>query len=173
MNKLCKGCNTEKSLDNFYANHKQKDLKYNKCIPCVTKMNKEYRDNNKEKTRKLSLDYYYKKGREKRQENKDQINKTYRERKRHMRYKIKKYFNLTLDEYNQMFIERDNKCDICNNPESAKHQNGKTRALALDHCHETGKIRGLLCTSCNRGIGLLKDNITLLENAVEYLRKFK
>lgn len=54
-------------------------------------------------------------------------------------------------------------CSICKKPADA------LKALALDHCHETGKIRGLLCTKCNMGLGLFDDDVTKLKAAIEYL----
>lgn len=45
------------------------------------------------------------------------------------------------------------------------------RALAVDHCHQTRKLRGLLCGSCNRGIGLLGDSVERMEAALSYLKK--
>jgi hypothetical protein len=55
-------------------------------------------------------------------------------------------------------------CDICQQAERLK------RALCIDHCHKTGKFRGLLCATCNRAIGLLKDSPDLLRRATEYLQ---
>ena len=46
------------------------------------------------------------------------------------------------------------------------------RKLGIDHCHETGKIRGLLCDNCNKGIGNLQDDIEILNNAIKYLRQY-
>lgn len=56
-----------------------------------------------------------------------------------------KKFGLTLEVYNQMFTNQEGKCKICNN-----HQSELRSALAVDHCHTTGEIRGLLCGNCNR-----------------------
>lgn len=55
-------------------------------------------------------------------------------------------------------------CEICDNPPS-----GRTKALALDHDHKTGKFRGWLCSSCNQGLGRFKDNPELLTRAATYL----
>lgn len=58
-------------------------------------------------------------------------------------------------------------CAICGNPETDK----RNHRLAVDHCHETDKIRGLLCKSCNIGLGMFKDNTNNLTRAVAYLRE--
>jgi hypothetical protein len=82
--------------------------------------------------------------------------------------KLKKRFGITLEQFNQMYIVQNGKCLICDATES-----NLGHRLAVDHCHITGKIRGLLCKSCNVGIGHLKDNIETLKRAIKYLEKFK
>lgn len=77
--------------------------------------------------------------------------------------KYKKY-NITEKEYNYLFILQEGKCKICK-----KHQNTLNKKLAVDHCHTTNKVRGLLCCSCNLALGLFKDNYTFLKNAIKYL----
>jgi len=84
--------------------------------------------------------------------------------------KLKKAYGITLDQYNNMLSKQDGKCMICLSDNSGFYQN-KKKAFAVDHCHTTGKIRGLLCSDCNTGIGLLKENIDLLNNAIKYLNK--
>jgi len=84
------------------------------------------------------------------------------------RYSLKKNYNLTESEYLSILKEQNGVCLIC-------QQNGhlKSGRLAVDHCHLTGKIRGLLCTRCNAAIGLLNDNISLLKKAIKYLEGSK
>jgi hypothetical protein len=84
--------------------------------------------------------------------------------------KLKKAYGITLDQYNDMLSKQDGKCMICQSDNNGFYNN-KPKAFAVDHCHTTGKIRGLLCGDCNAGIGLLKDNIDLLNNAIKYLNK--
>ena len=83
--------------------------------------------------------------------------------------RLEKTFGITLEEYNRMHDAQDGKCAICGEPETAK-RNGKTRWLAVDHCHDSGRVRGLLCGTCNPMIGYAKDNIEILEKAIAYLR---
>lgn len=84
------------------------------------------------------------------------------------KYNLNKKFNLTIEQYNSILISQNNTCAICG--VDAKLQNKK---LAVDHNHSTGNIRGLLCSSCNTGIGLLKDDIKVLNSAIKYLHKYK
>ena len=83
---------------------------------------------------------------------------------------LKKEFGITLDEYNGMLENQGGVCAICGNPERTRHNNSdRIRNLAVDHCHETGKVRGLLCTSCNQGLGNFRDNPDYLAKAISYL----
>jgi hypothetical protein len=70
-------------------------------------------------------------------------------------------YGLTEEEYNNMVLSQNNVCVICNKPSS--------RTLHIDHDHVTGKVRGLLCSNCNLGIGLLQEDLTILNRAIEYL----
>lgn len=79
-------------------------------------------------------------------------------------------FGLSLEDYNQMLEAQGGVCAICRQPETHK-RNGRLKALAVDHHHGSGKIRGLLCSDCNTGIGKLKDDPKILFAAAEYLRK--
>ncbi len=78
--------------------------------------------------------------------------------------KYKKY-NITTKEYNFLFNIQDGRCKICNT-----HQTLLNKKLVVDHCHKTGHVRGLLCNSCNSGLGFFKDNRRSLERAIEYLK---
>lgn len=76
---------------------------------------------------------------------------------------LKKHHSLSMEEYRILEDLQDGKCGICGS-------DGGRNRLVVDHDHETGAIRGLLCTSCNRGIGIFEDDPELLERAVQYLR---
>ncbi len=77
-------------------------------------------------------------------------------------------YKITLQDYADMFEQQNGVCAICGFPESVM-QKGKRQNLAVDHCHKTGKVRGLLCHQCNKGIGNLKDDLDLLASATSYL----
>ncbi len=74
-------------------------------------------------------------------------------------------FGLTALDYDKMFEEQKGLCGICNKPNTA------IKNFHIDHCHTTGKVRGLLCSKCNLGIGYFDDNNTYLQNAIKYLNK--
>ncbi len=86
---------------------------------------------------------------------------------------LKKYFNLSLEQYNVMLENQDGKCAICNKEENILHHSTKIPgSLCVDHDHKDGKTRGLLCSMCNFGIGYFKDSKQLLIKAIKYLDKY-
>lgn len=79
-------------------------------------------------------------------------------------------YGITRDQFKQMLTNQKGVCAICGEPETQiDKRTGNVRQLAVDHCHTTGKVRGLLCTHCNHGIGKFKDKIDLLQKAINYL----
>lgn len=70
------------------------------------------------------------------------------------------------EDYESLYNKQAGCCAICGNHASQFASN-----LAADHCHTTGKLRGLLCGSCNRSLGYFKDNVNLLLNAIDYLKR--
>ena len=69
---------------------------------------------------------------------------------------------LSYKEYQQLLLRQKGKCKICGGISNGKR-------LSIDHDHQTGKIRGLLCDNCNFGLGWFKDNIEVLKRAISYL----
>lgn len=87
---------------------------------------------------------------------------------------FKRKYGITIEEYNKKLEEQNFICEICGNKEtSTDGKNGSTRKLAIDHCHNSLKIRGLICNRCNTTLGKVKDNIELLEKMKQYLIKHK
>jgi hypothetical protein len=96
-----------------------------------------------------------------------EFNKKRKEANREIYYK--KRYNITLEEYNKMLILQNSQCGICKISESEiKH--GRNKYFAVDHCHTTGKVRGLLCYKCNCILGFINDNTEHLVNAIKYLK---
>lgn len=75
---------------------------------------------------------------------------------------LRKQFGIGLDEYTALLDAQHGVCAICSRIDPV-------RSLAVDHCHTTGKVRGLLCRDCNQGLGLYQDNIERLKRAADYL----
>ena len=82
--------------------------------------------------------------------------------------KLRNKYGLEISDYNEMFSLQNGCCAICN-----KHQSECAKTLNVDHCHETGAIRKLLCTNCNSMLGHAKDNIDILKEGIKYLEKYK
>jgi Recombination endonuclease VII len=92
----------------------------------------------------------------------------YKDKERRRAYQrnfdLKRNYGITIDDYNQMFIDQRGCCAICETPQ---YQTNKR--LHVDHDHVTGKVRGLLCHNCNLTLGRLKENIDVLRKAIRYL----
>lgn len=79
------------------------------------------------------------------------------------RKNLKNRYALSVDQYNTMLQQQNNKCAICKEIFSSK--------ICVDHNHTTGKVRSLLCTPCNVGLGFFKENAETLTKAIEYLKE--
>jgi hypothetical protein len=77
--------------------------------------------------------------------------------------RLKREFGITVDDYEVLFKKQNGRCAIC------RGKPLKNKNLCIDHCHETGAIRGLLCFNCNTGLGHFRDNMNLLNSAQKYL----
>lgn len=87
-------------------------------------------------------------------------------------WNVRTKFGITGAEYDRMFKEQDGKCAICRQPEtSIDPRNGRPKALAVDHDHRTGDVRGLLDVRCNRVLGYARDDVEILRAAIAYLER--
>lgn len=80
-------------------------------------------------------------------------------------YNFKYHYGITLEEYETLLIQQGNSCAICLKP----HGEDGIDRLYVDHCHSTGKIRGLLCFKCNTALGHFNDDAHLVEKALGYI----
>ena len=117
----------------------------------LIKYDREYKKNNKEEIKNNRKKYHVK--------NSLKISQQVRA------VKLKRRYGITKEQYNLILAGQDFKCAIC-----GKEYNWNKK-LDVDHDHNTGKIRGLLCGNCNRGLGLFKDNKLIIKNAINYLNK--
>ncbi len=144
--KLCRGCKRNIPRDQFDSRRAQR------CIKCLANRT----------PRQLVMAKYEKNHRRR--------NREYRR----MQGLVRRY-GITPKQYQDMHDRQSGTCAICRKPETStfkdKHRHKAVKPLAVDHCHKTGKVRGLLCSRCNRAIGLFEDNAELLAEASEYVKK--
>lgn len=142
--KRCSGCHQEKDLSAFpFSSYRRKDGSRNYaswCRACYVTAASRYQKEHPEKAREWGS-------------------------KKHRRRK----YGLSQDQYEAMVLAQRGLCGICQEPETHITRGGHPGQLAVDHCHVTGKIRGLLCFRCNVALGKFRDNPTYLKNAMVYL----
>lgn len=80
-------------------------------------------------------------------------------------HQLKTHYGITQAHYDAMLAAQGNKCGICGDDPK--------ETLCVDHCHSSGKVRGLLCRKCNTGLGCFKDDLSLFGSAVRYLEKWR
>ena len=81
-------------------------------------------------------------------------------------YQLFHKFGLTRTKYNELLSKQDGCCAICGSTDSGSKNKGQ---FSVDHCHTSEKVRGLLCTRCNTGLGSFQDNPEFLQSAISYL----
>lgn len=153
--KKCALCKVLLSVDSFPKNKTTKDGLSYYCKECAVKKTMESRSREKIKDPSTGKTVYSRK----------HVEYAVNSKEYHRNLILKKKYGITLSEYNNLVLEQDHKCAICKIPVS-----NLPKTLDVDHCHITGKIRGLLCGKCNMGIGYFKDDTTLLEAAIKYLQ---
>lgn len=168
LTKKCSVCSEVKSREEFYVAKNTKDGNRSSCKPCNNKQAREWAANNKDKIRQRSKERYkenplkQKVAQEKwRRDNPEQYSKIQRNTK------LKLNYGIDLEEYDRMLDRQEGKCLICSGTDS---NSTNTDNLYVDHCHKTNKVRGLLCSHCNSGLGMFKDSIESLERAIQYIK---
>lgn len=147
--RICSRCKEVKDLSHFYTNPQQVYGYHNICLSCCSLYASErYRKKYPEDKRRKRL-----------------VSKRSWQRS----YAFRTKFGITVEDYKRMEQEQNGACAICcRGPEGEDtYRHGKS--LAVDHNHDTGEIRGLLCDLCNRGAGQFKDNSQLLQKAAHFM----
>lgn len=127
---------------------------------------KEYRKLNSERRKELNRTHY-----SNNQEHYAQRSKIWRLENplKTRNYTLKHRHRITLDHYNIMLMNQNNKCKICRKEEIVIDSRTKQpKRLSVDHNHKTGKIRGLLCDRCNLSLGRLDEDIEIMKNMINY-----
>ena len=170
----CSKCHHERPPEMFSKSSNTKDGLRRWCKLCE----KEYRHNNRDRYRAYTTEWNNK-NRERARQTRNEWRKKNRDRV--YSYELKSVYGISLEIYEQILANQGGRCAICRKEETVKYKNGTIRRLALDHDHaccptktSCGKcIRGLLCYICNTTLGKLNDDVSILENAIEYLTKTK
>ncbi len=175
--KICNRCNLLKN--DFNKDASKHDGLYTICKECKKKSDnsplaigrrRRYQQNNKEKAKlycannKERINKNKIKYREKHKENIAKYQKEYRQnnKSKQRKYNLKKYHNMTVEQYEKMLDNQSGLCDICK----------EVKQLVVDHNHKTGKVRSLLCRNCNTGLGSFYENISILTNAIKYIERY-
>lgn len=161
----CASLINPQSEENFALDRRRPDGLTPHCKSCL----KKYRDENKQQRNEV-IKEWRKNNSEKLREYSLKKNALEHTKKRMQRYRLKKRYGITTDYWNQMLIKQDNKCGICRiDMKTFVNNIPRETVLHVDHDHVTGKIRGLLCSTCNKLLGLAKENPVFLRVAASYL----
>ena len=151
----CSTCKIEKNSSEFHNSRKLSESKSVRCKICANSATKKTYHKHLEKSRNKARNYR-------------NFNP---EAGRNAKFKSK--YGITLDIYREMLVVQNSLCAICHLPETEKDgKAGRIKLLSVDHSHKTGKVRGLLCASCNKGLGLFEDSEQMLRSAAAYLDRF-
>jgi hypothetical protein len=178
--KKCTTCKSDKPLSE-YRKDKSRTSGYSpSCNDCNKEAQRRWYQNNKAKAKTkakvryaANKDAINKKRKEKHSANPDVIRKQKRDHYRNNKDKHREYAwraagmkDMTVARYDKMLDEQDGCCAICKT-----HHSELSRKLSVDHDHVTGVVRSLLCDNCNRAIGYLKESVTIMQSAINYLNK--
>jgi Recombination endonuclease VII len=145
--KRCNKCGTSKELAQFHKHRGYRDGHISVCKACRRDYNDSVRDRRNEWVR----------GWRKQNPDKQQT------------YRLKTDYGISFEEYTEILAQQGGVCKICRQPEQLKTKNGKVKLLAVDHDHETDKIRGIICNGCNRAIGYIFNDPSIARAIAEYL----
>lgn len=169
--KKCYLCQKLLPTASYYANRSKKDGMATECKSC-----------NKVKNSKRYYKYrekYLLEMKENYQKRKHLVSKANKNRRKSdpdyfKNNKLRSEFGIGLIEYRALSQTQKYRCAICGSKETViDKRTGQPRSLAVDHCHKTDKVRGLLCMGCNQGIGNMKESVEILSSASKYLLRHK
>lgn len=163
--KTCGKCGETKPLSKFRADARMRSGYRNTCVPCVYAQRKEWRTTPEGKAKVAALAKHWREETEQGRAYWYERSQTLQAKRDSEKDSVVPYQPLSYEEYKRRLSEQGGVCGICNMPPDRKR-------LALDHCHKTGKSRGLLCCRCNFALGYLNDSTDLLKAAIHYLLSF-
>lgn len=165
--KICTKCKTDKLDEDFYKHKYVKSGLSSQCKKCTSDYGHENKDRINERRRNDG-----------RKDIRNEQSRKWRETTHGKMITkdivLKKRYNISLIEYNELLKNQDYKCAVCLSPEtSIDKRTGKLRELSVDHNHYTGEARGLLCRSCNTALGSLKENEDIIYSLLNYIKSKK
>lgn len=157
--KKCSRCGEEKPHSEFYQDKARKDGLYPSCKPCSRAAKKASNERARER---LGEEAYQ----ERRRGYVSRYRERHPERVRELDRKhfLKGKYGITPADYERMLAEQGGTCRVCGDPPT-------TKLLAVDHNHETGAVRGLLCSRCNTALGLLRECPQRAARIIHYIRE--
>jgi len=187
MTKFCNTCKQEKPIEAFSIHRKNRDGRNTRCKECNNKSSRAWHATHKEHIREYGRAY-----RIAHPENIRRLKRLYRQRhpgrasaqckaairkkwdtKYHperWRYWLKQKYGITEEQFDALVRKQKNKCAICKN---GQRQGPRRPNLCVDHCHNSKRLRGLLCFQCNVMLGAAKDSIKTLRAAIRYLKEYE
>ena len=171
--KKCYACQLEKDLSNFYIRTDNGKKSYRgMCKDCELIKSVLWKKNNKEKSNKTAAQWRTdNSGKVKESHKKWRQNNPNRSKELNKKSRLKNVFGISIEEENRMLLSQNNCCAICN-VNIFDYMNEFQKGFCVDHNHETGQIRGLLCSLCNSVIGFSKESIEILDNTKQYLNHY-
>jgi hypothetical protein len=167
---ICSKCKENKPESDFTIDKRRASGKGSWCKTCFVQYRKEYHiEHSKELNAKSSQ--WAKNNPDKVRKNGLKYRSSHREEEKNRALKYK--YSLSSEDYENILEKQNGVCVVCGREETAVDRNGNIKKLQVDHDHITGEIRGLLCSTCNRGIGYLQDDIYIVEKALQYLKEYK
>ena len=154
--KLCTRCKRRKPLTTFSKCTKAKDGRFGHCKVCASKYHREYAAAHKDQIAAKHRVY--------RQTHKDKV------RTQACGYRLKRRYGITLVEFNAMRQKQRDRCALCKKPMEFGGGMRMLRAV-VDHCHRTGRVRGLIHARCNTLLARAEDSVVRLRQAIKYLQK--
>jgi len=163
--KTCYICKAAKDLCEFSKERRNCDGLRNYCKPCDSARHREKRAADPEKARALDRAKYAANPEPKRRSARARYAETPGKMRSYLRERdLNKKYGITTAQFDWMVAEQHHACAIC--------RKGFVKTGNVDHCHQTGKVRGILCQDCNQGIGHFKDSPILATAAAAYLTKY-
>lgn len=138
--KVCRGCKFSLPIEHFARVSQFSKYRRARCRPCIVKQSAAW----------MASD---------------------RGKRVYSNARFLRLYGITVEQYDELFKVQGGVCAICKKPESTKRRRrDDSRMLSVDHCHKTGKVRGLLCHGCNAGIALFREDPEALRRAAQFLR---